>query len=255
MRKSITLKILLLIVIFGSFFTYKFRHKISQYKRYYNKTELFQNSKITNPLNDRIPKTKSEVVFGLDLSHHQHPIKWEKIKQHPPNFIIFKTTEGSTHVDNRYKNNITIARKKGIIVGGYHFFSYNSSGKNQAINFVNNSNLQKGDIIPVLDVEFTKNMESDLWIKKNISDFIFTINDELGVKPIIYCEIAYYNRFIKPEFGDELFLWLSDFSRKPENHFVLWQKTNKYKQIGIKGTVDYNIFNGNKTDLLSICLK
>ena len=76
-----------------------------------------------------------------------------------------------------------------------------------------------------------------------------TIENEFGVKPIIYCEIAYYNRFLKPLYGDELLLWLSDFRKKPKNQFAIWQKTDKYKQLGIKGTVDYNIFNGNKSDL------
>lgn len=105
----------------------------------------------------------------------------------------------------------------------------------------------------MLDVEFSKKRHTDSWIKENIAAFISTIEQEIGIKPIVYCEIAYYNRFLKATYGNEIHLWLSDFRSKPNNHFVFWQKTDKYKQTGIHGNVDYNLFNGTKEDLTKIC--
>lgn len=252
MKKYVLIGILVGLVSIGTVIIYKFPKEINWAKKHLVKKERYRHQKITNPIRDNIPKNSSDVVFGLDLSHHQRTIDWSKLAQNPPHFIIFKTTEGSTHVDTKYHQHKKEARKQKIMVGGYHFFSYQSAGKSQAKYFIKHLNLQKRDIIPVLDVEFTKNMKSDVWIKENIKEFIEVIENEFGVKPIIYCEIAYYNRFLKPLYGDELLLWLSDFRKKPKNQFAIWQKTDKYKQLGIKGTVDYNIFNGTKSDLKNI---
>lgn len=252
MKKILVIGTLIVLILISMLTINKFRKEINAAKNHLVEKERYRRNKVTNPLTDKIPESTSDLVFGLDLSHHQRSINWNKVAENPPYFIVFKTTEGSSHVDTKYKNHKENARAKGIIVGGYHFFSYQSSGESQAKHFLKYLNLKKGDIIPVLDVEFTKSMKSDAWIKENTTAFIETIEKEMGKKPIIYCEIAYYNRFLKPKYGDELLLWLSDFSRKPKNNFVLWQKTDKYKQVGIPGTVDYNIFNGTKEDLPTI---
>jgi len=241
------------LIALGCIATIKFSKKINWAKKYLVEKESYRHHKITNPLIDKIPENKNKIIFGLDLSHHQRNINWDKVANNPPHFIIFKTTEGSSHTDSKHKQYRKKAREKNILVGGYHFFSYQSTGKKQARHFLKHLKLEKGDIIPVLDVEFSKTMNSDTWIKENIEAFITTMEEEIGVKPIIYCEIAYYNRFLKSKYGDEIHLWLSDFRTKPENQFVLWQKTDKYKQSGISGTVDYNIFNGSKADLYKIC--
>lgn len=228
------------------------RKEIKSTNNYLAKKESYRRQSVTNPLIDKIPTAKKEVVFGLDLSHHQSNINWSKLVQSPPHFIIFKVTEGSTHVDSKYKHYVKEARDINVRVGGYHFFSYLSPGKSQAQHFLKHLTLQKGDLVPVLDVECNNKMNSDAWIKENIQSFIATIENAIDVKPIIYCEIAYYNRFLKPHYGDDLKLWLCDFTRKPQNEFVLWQNTDQYKQEGIIGTVDYNLFNGSKSQLNTI---
>lgn len=243
--------IFVLFLCLSSVLLYKYRSKIHYAKTYLLEKEQYRYKATTNPLRDKMPNNPNEIIFGLDLSHHQRHINWKKVAQNPPHFILFKATEGSSHKDSKYKHHIKEARNHNIIVGGYHFFSYQSSGKGQAKHFLKQLQIQKGDILPVLDVEFTRTMQSDEWITQNIADFIDVVENEIGKKPIIYCEIAYYNRYLKPKYGDELQLWLSDFKRKPKNHFIIWQTTDKYKQVGIPGTVDYNIFNGTKSELMN----
>jgi len=41
-------------------------------------------------------------------------------------------------------------------MGAYHFFSYETPGKKQAENFIKHANLKKGDMIPVLDLEYVR---------------------------------------------------------------------------------------------------
>lgn len=141
-------------------------------------------------------------------------------------------------------------RELGIPVGAYHFFSYQSNGKLQAENFIKNAKLTFGDIYPVLDVEFRKNMKDKTWIIREIKSFCNEIKNEYGVYPIIYCECDYYNKYLKNDFSNYNY-WISDLYREPRCEYVIWQYTDKGLVHGI-GKIDNNRFHKDKniTDFL-----
>lgn len=193
-------------------------------------------------------------VEGLDLSHHQRHIDWDLLtRENKPAFIFFKATEGTTHQDSRYHSHIKEARKRNLLSGAYHFFSYTSPGKSQAKNFINTARIKPGDLHPVLDVEFRRNMPSEYWIISNIAAFCKEIEKEYGVKPIIYCECDYYKNYMQEDFPDYAY-WISDMYRTPRCNWILWQYTDKAKIRGIKGSVDKNRVNP-EINLLDYILK
>lgn len=194
-------------------------------------------------------------IWGIDISHHQRNIDWSLLSTQKPHFIFFKATEGATHKDTKYHDYAVRARRDSIIVGAYHYFSYQSSGKDQALFFLKVANPQKGDLPPVLDVEFRKKMPERKKVTNEILDFIETIDKEMGIKPIIYCECDYYNKYIKPYTDDNNPLWISDFWREPRCSWLFWQKTDRHKIKGIAGTVDYNIFKGKKQELINLLIE
>jgi lysozyme len=193
-------------------------------------------------------------VEGLDLSHHQRHIDWELLtRENKPAFIFFKATEGTTHQDSRYHNYIKEGRKRDILSGAYHFFSYTSPGESQAKNFIKTARLKSGDLFPVLDVEFRRNMPSDAWIISNIATFCNEIEKEYGIKPIIYCECDYYEKYLQIGFSDYAY-WISDMHRTPRCNWILWQYTDKAEIRGIRGGVDKNRVHP-ETNLLDYILK
>ena len=114
-------------------------------------------------------------------------------------------------------------RVVGIPVGGYHFFNYNVSGKEQAELYIRTADLQKGDLYPVLDVEMKhSSSQSKQWIVREIKTFCEVVKAEYGVEPIIYCEYDYYRKYLKEEFSDYQY-WISDFFREPRCKYVMWQ--------------------------------
>src|SRR5690554_4230608 len=162
-------------------------------------------------------------AWGIDLSHHQRTINWDVlVEKNRPDFIFLKATEGSTHIDTKYSEYVKKSRELAIPVGAYHFFSYQSSGKDQAKNFIKNSKLIKGDIYPVLDVEYTKGMKDKTWIINEIKAFCKEIKKEYGVDPIIYCECDYYTKFLKNDFKNFSY-WISDLYREPGCDYIIWQ--------------------------------
>ncbi|MBW6490448.1 MAG: glycoside hydrolase [Lentimicrobium sp.] len=194
-------------------------------------------------------------IWGLDLSHHQKTINWNKVAEKKPHFIFFKATEGSTHKDTKYYEYVAQARKHNIITGAYHFFSYQSGGKAQAEHFCKTANLKKGDLPPVLDVEFKNNMPAKAWVTREILDWIKVVEKKYGVKPIIYCECDYFNKYIKKDLGKSYPLWISDFWREPRCNWTFWQKTDQFKIPGIKGTVDYNVFKGDEGKMKGLLIE
>jgi lysozyme len=169
-------------------------------------------------------KDKKEFVWGIDLSHHQRNVDFDKlITENKPAFVFLKSTEGKSYVDNAYADRLNKFRELGIPVGGYHFFNYNVSGKSQAEHYIKTAGLCKGDLYPVLDVEMKhSSTQNKQWIVKEIKSFCEVVKDKYGVEPIIYCEYDYYRKYLKEEFSDYQY-WISDFYREPRCKYVMWQ--------------------------------
>ncbi len=191
----------------------------------------------------------SEDVWGIDISHHQKSVNWNEIAKRKPDFIFLKATEGTTHTDTRYYSYKKATEDLGIPTGAYHFFSYQSDGAKQARHFIKTAKLSPGDLLPVLDCEFKRNMPPKRQVTRELLAFIDEIEDVFGAKPIIYCECSYYNAYLKRHLSGEYPLWISNFRKEPPCGYVFWQKTDKFKHAAFGGTVDFNAFNGALQDL------
>jgi lysozyme len=193
-----------------------------------------------------------ENVWGIDVSHHQAEINWDLIGEQKPHFMFIKASEGTTIQDTRYPQNYTEAKKHGIMVGSYHFFSYKSSGKEQADNFLSVAQHKNGDLLPVLDAEFTKQMPDKNQVSNELTDFTKSIYEKLGHYPIIYCNYKYYSLYLTDFLKEKCKLWIVDYQNQPSCDWTFWQKTNKFKISGIKGLVDLNLFNGSRNNLQNL---
>ena len=185
-----------------------------------------------------------ENVWGIDLSHHQSDINWEKLGEQKPNFMFIKASEGITHLDTKYSENYSEARKRGILVGSYHFFSYKSSGKDQANNFLSVAQHKDSDLLPVLDAEFARQMPAKEEVTNELKDFINTIYEKLGHYPIVYCNHRFYKLYLEEHISNKCKLWIVNYQAKPSCDWTFWQTTDRFKLDGISGFVDLNMFNG-----------
>jgi len=186
-------------------------------------------------------------VWGVDMSHHQSLIDWELLdKTDKPQFMFLKVTEGTTIVDSKYNEHANNARKRNIPCGAYHFFSYQSDGQSQARYFMQHANIQKGDLHPVLDVEYTKRTKhARMNITKEIKAFCAEVYKCLNVYPIIYCNEHFYKQYLKEACKDFNY-WICNYRKEPNINWVFWQRTDRGKVNGINGRVDKNTLNPNK---------
>ena len=193
-----------------------------------------------------------ENVWGIDVSHHQNDINWEILGGQKPNFMFIKASEGVTCQDARYLENYSQARKRRILVGSYHFFSYKSCGKDQANNFLSVAQYKDSDLLPVLDVEFRRRMPKKDKVINELTGFINTIYEKLGHYPIVYCDYRFYKLYLQEHLNDKCKLWIVNYKEKPSCDWAFWQTTNRFKLEGISGFVDLNMFNGPVANLKSM---
>ena len=197
-------------------------------------------------------------IHGIDISHHQGKINWQQLKDEgvidkfPVRFIMIKATEGATRVDEHFIDNFYQAREYGFTRGAYHFYSVHSPAKDQAEFFIRNVELENGDLPPVLDVEYKPEKQSDEDFQKSVLQWLQIVEQHYGVKPIIYTYYKFKMKYLDDAAFDPYPYWIAHYYVEEVEYkgpWKFWQHTDVGRLPGIKGYVDFNIYNGSYYDL------
>lgn len=79
-------------------------------------------------------------IHGIDISHYQRTVFWETLGDNAKMaYVYIKATEGGTHIDSRYKNNIDMAHEHGLKVGSYHFIGQRPRNRSSWTTFLPNA--------------------------------------------------------------------------------------------------------------------
>lgn len=201
-------------------------------------------------------------VRGIDISHYQGEIDWEKlrnakIQDDPISFIFVKATQGTDIWDENFNQNFYNAHKNGIIRGAYHYFSPHTSGKAQAQFFCKIVQLDKGDLPPVLDVEETGNYPIPQ-LQQEVLQWMEAVEKHFGVIPILYTSYKFRTMYLNTSDFDRYPYWIAHYyvdNLQYEGDWKFWQHTDKGKIDGINEDVDINVFNGSYQDLVDLTIK
>lgn len=202
-------------------------------------------------------------IHGIDISHHQGDIDWDELREKgminetPIRFIMIKATEGATKIDDNFEDNFYQAREYGFTRGAYHFYSVHSPAKQQANFFINKVKLEKGDLPPVLDVEHKPKNQTDEEFKASVLEWLEIVERHYGVKPIIYTYYKFKLQYLSDPVFDEYPYWIAHYyvdEVEYEGPWKFWQHTDVGKLPGIKGNVDFNIYNGSFYDLRKLTI-
>ena len=69
------------------------------------------------------PIANSYAVMGVDVARYQGTIDWNALSEQGIAFAFIKATEGSSHVDVRFRENWNEVAKTSILASPYHFMS------------------------------------------------------------------------------------------------------------------------------------
>ena len=202
-------------------------------------------------------------IHGIDISHHQGKIDWQELKdkgvidKFPIRFVMIKATEGASQVDENFRENFYQAREHGFTRGAYHFYSVHSSAADQARFFISKVKLENGDLPPVLDVEHKPKKQSDEEFKASVLEWLQIVERHYGVKPIIYTYYKFKTRYLNDPIFDDYPYWIAHYyvdQVEYDGPWKFWQHTDVGRLPGIKGDVDFNIYNGSFYDLRKLTI-
>jgi len=194
--------------------------------------------------------------LGIDVSHHQGKIDWKAVAlQGDIKYAFIKATEGKTVVDDKYRTNRDEARRQGIPVGAYHFFSTRSSGKEQFAHFQRIVG-RDIDLKPVLDLEeLGGKITDEAAYHREVTAWIDACHDYYGCYPIVYASPSFLKDHHLRKVIADCPYWIAWYARLPRfftSHrrllqtthpnppALLWQYTERGRHSGIKGYVDMN---------------
>ena len=201
-------------------------------------------------------------IHGIDISHYQGEIDWEQLKNAmiegcPVRFVIIKSTEGASRLDDHFRENFNQVRDYGFIRGVYHFWSNKSSAREQAYYFLDKVHLTEGALPPVLDIEHKPADKSVDDFQRDVLTWLHIVEDKYHAKPIIYTYYKFKEKYLSAPVFDDYPYWIAHYyvdKVQYQGKWKFWQHTDAGKLPGIKGYVDFNIYNGSFYDLRKLCI-
>lgn len=206
---------------------------------------------------DAIVNEEKYSVMGVDVSHYQGYIDWNELEEQNVSFAFIKATEGSSHVDEFFPQNIENIQNTDIYHSAYHFFSFESSGETQAENYISTVDKDSINLPPVVDIEFYgdkfRHQPSVDETAEILSPLLTKLEEYYGEKPIIYTTATAYLKYIRKDFADYP-LWIRNVNAEPSFvDWTFWQYSDKGCLYGYNGSekyIDLNVYNGSADDFL-----
>ncbi len=208
-------------------------------------------------------KTAPTRLFGIDVSHHQNIVQWDKVAVAGAKYAFLKASEGSSFKDKRFASNRKLATEAGLPVGGYHFFRPNAPVERQISNFVSSiGSMRDGELPPVLDIEVPeiwRNLSLNQRVKI-VRQWLDGVQNALGVQPIIYLSSSFAGEVLNNQaWLKDYKLWVAHYSRaanprtpepwKSSSGWTFWQYSESGRLDGVSTKVDMNRFNGDSSAL------
>ena len=194
--------------------------------------------------------------LGIDVSHYQGDIDWQKVKAAGIEFVFVRLgyrgygEEGVLKLDTNFEKNMKGARAAGLDVGVYFFAqAVNEKEAVEEAEFVLEHLMEYDLQMPVVyDPESilheearTDNVTGEQFTK-NTKVFCETI-EKSGYDAMIYCNMTWQAFQLDLEVLEEYPIWYADYEAYPQTpyHFDIWQYSNEGSVDGIQGNVDLNI--------------
>lgn len=194
--------------------------------------------------------------LGIDVSHYQGDIDWQKVKAAGIEFVFVRLgyrgygQDGVLKMDTNFEKNMEGARAAGLDVGVYFFAqAVNETEAVEEAEFVLEHLMEYDLQMPVVyDPESvvheearTDNVTGEQFTK-NTKVFCETI-EKSGYDAMVYCNMTWQAFKLDLEVLEEYPIWYADYEEYPQTpyHFEIWQYSNEGTVDGIQGNVDLNI--------------
>jgi lysozyme len=186
---------------------------------------------------------------GIDVSHWQGVIAWDRVKEAGYQFAYLKATDGDKIADSHFQLNWRASKDAGVLRGAYHFFRPGADFEAQFRNFTGVVEPDGELLPPCLDLEVGP-MDS-LELESALS-WLDAVERFYGVTPVVYCDRSLRDKLAAVPRFNAYPLWIADYSTIEPPLWKFWQHTPQGQVSGVPGLVDLDWFNGSVEDLLQL---
>lgn len=204
------------------------------------------------------------MIKGIDVSHYQKGIDWKAVAADGAKFAFAKATDGALGFDGEFNSHRQGAKENGLIFGAYHFFRFEEDVAQQAAHFLRAIGDTRGELPPVVDVEWDKhsqhygeNKEMDAEAADRVWVFLAMLAHSIGGYPMIYTNPYFWSPGKRASNFKDCTLWVPNYHAKdisgvkvpqPWSKINFWQYSESIKAYGVD-KVDGNYFLGTKEEL------
>lgn len=193
--------------------------------------------------------------YGIDVSHYQKDIDWNKVKSANKSFAILKAMYETNHKPDEYfEKNYNGCKSNNIELGVYDFFG----SKN-----IENPEKDAKDLLKILN---NRPLPWGIWLdlesanvraigKNNITklvDIEANIFRKAGYKVGIYSNKDWYFNVLDSDYLKQYYsFWIARYPKNddgfkiealsPKSYADVWQYSSKGKVPGIQGNVDLDV--------------
>jgi lysozyme len=189
-------------------------------------------------------------IPGIDISHWDGPVHLQLVKDAGIQFVYIKATEGITGVDPMFTENVKRAHQAQLYYGAYHFINWEDDISDQMHHFAQIADPQERGTLPLcLDAEgVLPDDDEDRKLYTSIVErAIVDLQQYQFQKPMIYCNIEWFNAVIKHLDPETFYLWIASWEH-PLTDYPEIRAQAVMRQFSEEATVSEHIaaqFDGN----------
>ena len=210
----------------------------------YGANKLTRQSKGTYSLFDGSATIDGVKHRGVDVSHWQGDIDWQKAAANDVDFVMLGTRyKGDT--DPKFRENADNAVKAGVKLGAY-IYSYATTPEEAAkeADFILKLVKDYPISYPIaFDAENEKTLGS--LSKDQITEIVHTFCKKIsdaGYYPILYANDYWLQNKLDMNALSQYPVWVAAYERMPKyNRYVMWQGTDSGSVAGVQGNVDIDL--------------
>ncbi len=200
--------------------------------------------------NDKGQVIKGAIAKGIDVSHHEGAIDWNKVKQSDITFAIVRCGYGNDDVtqDDKYFADNIKGCKENEITYGIYIYSYATTtemAKSEANHVLRL--IRETDANPTMPIYYDlEDKTQENLSKKKLGDIAETFAGEInkaGYKVGVYASLYWWNNKLTDSRFDKWDRWVAQYNSECAygNKYNIWQYTETGAVDGISAKIDVNI--------------
>lgn len=196
------------------------------------------------------------MITGIDISHWNGSIDFDRVKKSGIDFCIIKAggSDKGFYMDKMFKTNYEKAKAAGLFVGAYYFAGKNfrgiESGYADAVRFIGQLKDLQFEYPVFIDIEAQENK-----YKEEITDAVVAFCNKLeeaGFFVGVYAsDISGFKYKLSHDRIKSYVHWVARYGKRPEvcSEYDIWQYSSRGSVDGVSGSVDMDY---SKTDFSKI---